>query len=86
METIAIIKDNINDMYIDISETHPIIVKIVIINVIIYKFVYVVFIFNLFSVGYTITSSDFNDFISKNKKNLELCTKSLRFLLSMHKK
>ena len=63
METITIIKDKIDDIYIDISEKLPIIVKIVIINVIIYKFVYVVFIFNLFSVGYTITSSDFNDFL-----------------------
>ena len=63
METIAIIKNKIDDIYIDISETLPIKVKIAIINVIIYKFVYVVFIFNLFSVGYTITSSNFNDFL-----------------------
>ena len=62
-EIIAIIKDNKNDIYIDISERLPIKVKIVIIKVIIYKFVYVIFIFNLFSVGYTITSSDFNDFL-----------------------
>ena len=63
METITIIKDKIDDIYIDISEKLPIIVKIVIINVIIYKFVYVVFIFKLFSVGYSTTSSNFNDFL-----------------------